>query len=309
MAQIAVLDPPSTYVRTTVDVPTLLVAVVVYAAFGLLTWYHRSIPWWLLLPLGGCTVCLHGSLQHEAVHGFPFRGRFLNSLLVFPSLWLWLPYLTYRESHLKHHRDERLTCPIDDPESNYLSPEQWAALNPFHKRLRVIMTTVAGRLLITPAYCVYRAVQQLSKAILTRDMPQLGQWAVHVPAVAIVLWWAMGVCDMSFWKYVICFAYPGLSLTLLRSFCEHRAAADVGHRTAVVEAGPLMSFLYLNNNLHFVHHNEPNSPWHSRPARYRQVRDQVIAANGGYRLAGYGEILRRWLLTPKEPVVHPQGRP
>jgi fatty acid desaturase len=309
MARIIALEPPSSYVRSTVDVPTLLIAVVAYAAFGLLTWYHRSIPWWLLLPLGGCTVCLHGSLQHEAVHGFPFRGRFLNSVLVFPSLWLWLPYLTYRESHLAHHHDERLTCPIDDPESNYLTAEQWAALNPAHQRLRVIMTTVAGRLLITPAYCVYRAARHLAKAAIGGDMRHLGQWLVHIPAVAIVLWWVMGVCDMSFLKYVICFAYPGLSLTLLRSFCEHRASTDIGHRTAVVEAGPLMSFLFLNNNLHFVHHNEPNSPWHSRPARYRQVRDQVLAANGGYCLAGYGEILRRWLLTPKEPVVHPQGRP
>jgi fatty acid desaturase len=307
MARIAVLDPPSSYVRTSVDVPTLLLAAGIYLTFGLLSWYHQIIPWWLLLPLGGFTVCLHGSLQHEAAHGFPFRSRFLNSLLVYPSLWLWLPYLSYRESHLTHHRDERLTCPIDDPESNYLTAAQWAALNPLHQRLRVIMTTVAGRLLITPIYCLYRAGRQLVRAGGARDMRHIGQWLVHLPAVAIVLWWVMGVCDMSFWQYVLCFVYPGLSLTLLRSFCEHRAAADIGNRIAIVEAGRIMSFLYLNNNLHFVHHNEPNSPWHARPARYRQIRDQVIAANGGYCLAGYGEILRRWFLTPKEPVVHPGG--
>jgi fatty acid desaturase len=307
MARIVVFDPPSSYVRTSVDVPTVLLAAGIYVTFGFLTWYHQIIPWWLLLPLGGFTVCLHGSLQHEAVHGFPFRGRFLNSLLVYPSLWLWLPYLTYRELHLTHHRDERLTCPIDDPESNYLTAEQWAALNPLHQRLRVIMTTVAGRLLVTPIYCFYRAGRQLAKAVAARDMHHIGQWLVHLPAVAIVLWWVMGVCGMPFWQYLLCFAYPGLSLTLLRSFCEHRAAADTASRTAIVEAGPVMSFLYLNNNLHFVHHNEPNSPWHARPARYRQIRDQVIAANGGYCLAGYSEVLRRWFLTPKEPVVHPGG--
>jgi fatty acid desaturase len=307
MARITIFDPPSHYVRTTVDVPTLFLAAGIYVTFGLLTWYHHVIPWWLLMPLGGFIVCLHGSLQHEAVHGFPFRGRFLNSLLVYPSLWLWLPYLSYRESHLKHHRDERLTCPIDDPESNYLTAEQWAALNPLHQRLRVIMTTVGGRLVLSPIYSLYRAGRQLVKAIITGDLTHLGHWLAHLPAIAIVLWWVMDVCDMSFWKYLLCFVYPGLSLTLLRSFCEHRAAPEIGSRIAVIEAGPVMSFLYLNNNLHFVHHNEPNSPWHDRPARYRQIRDQVIAANGGYCLAGYGEVLRRWFFTPKEPVVHPGG--
>ena len=78
-----------------------------------------------LLPLGGYVVCLHGSLQHEAVHGFPFRRRLWNSAIVFPSLWLWLPYTHYRETHLRHHRNDDLTFPVD-PESNYLTPEAWA---------------------------------------------------------------------------------------------------------------------------------------------------------------------------------------
>lgn len=308
MAQTAASESVRSTPHPAVDLPTLFVALGVYAAFGLLTWYHAVIPWWLLIPLGGYVVGMHGSVQHEAVHGYPFRISFLNSLLVFPSLWLWLPYLTYRELHLTHHRDDRLTDPIDDPESNYYTPEMWAALGPLHRKIRIAMTTVAGRLLIAPAYAVVATARRLLRAILAGDLHYLGQWAVHVPAVALVLWWVLGVADMPFWKYVVFFAYPGLSLTLLRSFCEHRATRTTSQRTAVVEAGPIMSLLYLNNNLHMVHHMEPGAPWHRRPARYRQIRDQVLAANGGYLLHGYGEIVRRWLFTPKEPVVHPLGR-
>src|SRR5258706_10998790 len=91
------------------DWPTMGLAAGLYLAFGLLTWYAAILPWWLIAPLGGCLVCLHGSLQHEVIHGFPTRWRALNVALIYPPLWLFLPYGLYRDSHLRHHRDERLT--------------------------------------------------------------------------------------------------------------------------------------------------------------------------------------------------------
>ena len=91
--------------RPAVDWPTVCVGIGLYSAYGLLTWFHHALPWWLVLPLGGYLVALHGSLQHEAVHGYPFRSRFWNTAFIFPSLWLWLPYLHYRHTHLLHHRN------------------------------------------------------------------------------------------------------------------------------------------------------------------------------------------------------------
>ena len=41
--------------------PTILVLAGTYLAFGFLTWFAASIPWYALLPLGGYVVCLHGS--------------------------------------------------------------------------------------------------------------------------------------------------------------------------------------------------------------------------------------------------------
>ena len=120
-AALADVDPALARRRPPVDWPTFLVGIGVYAAFLGVTWNFHALPWWLVLPLGGCIVCLHGSLQHEAVHGQPFRRRILNSAFVFPSLWLWLPYTHYRHTHLIHHRNERLTSPLDDPESNYVT--------------------------------------------------------------------------------------------------------------------------------------------------------------------------------------------
>ena len=293
--------------RPAVDWPTLAVAVGAYAAFGLLTWYHNALPWWLVLPLGAYIVALHGSLQHEAVHGYPFRRRLWNSAIVFPSLWLWLPYAQYRHLHLIHHRNERLTSPADDPESNYLTPEAWAKMGALHHAVRKVLTTCAGRLVLGPPYYAALAWLEGLRRMQAGDWPYLRTWLLHVPAVAVVLVWVIGVCQIPFWQYALLYVWPGLSLTLLRSYLEHQGRAEVGRRTVVVEAGLLMSLVYLNNNLHAVHHLDPAAPWHQRRRRYREIRDDVLRGNDGYLYRGYGEILARYLVWPKEPVVHPLG--
>ncbi len=96
---------------------TWAVAAAVYGGWLALTWFTHALPWWLVLPLGGVLVAWHGSLLHETVHGHPTRARWVNELLAFPSLWLWLPDGIYRESHLAHNACARLTCPVEDPES------------------------------------------------------------------------------------------------------------------------------------------------------------------------------------------------
>ena len=78
-------DPPAALRRPAVDWPTVHVGIATYVAYGLLTWHFHSLPWWSLPILGGYIVALHGSLQHEAVHGMPFRRRWMNAAFVFPS--------------------------------------------------------------------------------------------------------------------------------------------------------------------------------------------------------------------------------
>ncbi len=117
--------------------------------------------------------------------------------------------------------------------------------------------------------------------------------------------WVWVVCGMPLWLYALTFVYPGTALMLLRSFLEHQAAEEVGERTAIVEAGPVMSLLYLNNNLHAVHHARPRTPWYRLPAIYRANRAKVLAGNGGYRYASYARIVWTYLFRAKEPPVHP----
>ena len=84
----------------------LAVTVGIYTAWTLLVIYGNDLPLVLLFFLGGYITCLHGSLQHIAVHGYPTRWKWLNTLLAYPPLAFYFPYLTYRESHLEHHKVE-----------------------------------------------------------------------------------------------------------------------------------------------------------------------------------------------------------
>jgi fatty acid desaturase len=288
-----------------VEWPTVLLAVAVYLAFGLLTWAYETLPWWLLLALGSYAIGLHGSLQHEATHGHPTPWPWLNEALVFPSLWLWMPYRIYRQSHLLHHRDEVLTDPLADPESFYMTPEAWARSGRLRRALAWVHNTLLGRLLLGPAVCVLRLYGSAAARIAGGDISDLGAWLMHLASVALVLVWVIGVCGIPLSGYLIYFAYPGTALTLMRSFLEHQAREMPGERSVVVEAGPILSLLYLNNNLHALHHAEPGLGWYRLPARYRVRREALLAGNGGYRFRGYLEIAARYLLRPKEPPVHP----
>lgn len=278
---------------------TLAVALSIYAAFAALTLHHASLPWWLLLLAGGYVTAWHGSLQHEVVHGHPTPHRWLNELLVFPGLWLWLPFRLYRTSHLRHHATPVITDPVDDPESFYLSRDRWLRCGRLGRAFFAFHNTVAGRLSAGPAVAAFVLLLTEYRRLLRGDLSSLPAWLLHAAGCASVLGWVVGVCGMGVLEYVAYFAYPGLSLTLLRSFAEHQASIEHDERTVIVNSGPLMSLLYLNNNLHAVHHAEPALPWYQLPARARSIKLPA------YSFRGYGQIAARHLFTSKEPVRFP----
>lgn len=288
-----------------VEWPTIMLAVGVYASFLLVTFLHALQPWWLLAILGTLIVVLHGSLQHEVIHGHPTRHRRLNDLIAKPALWLWLPYDRYRRSHLRHHRSDVLTDPLDDPESYYVTSRRWQELPLPVRGILIANQTLAGRLTIGPVLAILGFWCQELRLILAGHGRVRRVWLEHLGWVALILAWVTGVCGMPVWLYVAAFAFPGTALSMLRSYMEHRPAERAGARCAIVEDAGALAFLFLNNNLHAVHHRWPGVPWYRLPAVYRAHRDDMLAWNGGFLMQGYREIARRFLLRPKDHPVHP----
>lgn len=288
-----------------VEWPTVALIAAVYLVLGLIVWFHASLPWWVILPVGAYCAALHSSLQHEVLHGHPTGSKVINEALVFVTPTLWLPFQRYKETHLKHHNDADLTDPRLDPESYYLLPGHWAEVQGIRRVLYEINHTLAGRMMIGPAISIIRFWPSEFRDIAGGNRRTLQAWLWFAAASLVTIWFVTGICGMPFWQYYLLIAYPGISLALVRSYCEHQAAEEVDHRTIIVEASPFWSLLFLNNNLHVAHHARPSLAWYRLPAFYRAERDDLIARNNGYLMKGYGEIFARYFLKAKEPIPYP----
>lgn len=291
--------------RRDIEIPTLALAACIYGGWLALTWSWSALPAWIWLPAAAWLLAWHNSLQHEAVHGHPTGRPALDALIAGVPLGLWLPFPIYRTSHLAHHGTAFLTDPLDDPESYYVDREAWRRMSRPRRAVLTAMQTLLGRLLLGPPVVVLRFLAGELRLVAGGDLGRLRVWAVHAAGCAAVLAWVVLACRIPLWLYLAGFVYPGLSLTLLRSFVEHRPAGEQVERSALVEAGPVMSLLYLNNNLHALHHAAPTIAWYQLPSVYRETRAALLRRNGGFRYAGYLEVSCRFALRVKDSPVAP----
>ncbi len=286
-----------------IEWPTLAVMVLVYGVLGSLVWFHAVVPWWVMWPVGAYFAALHTSLQHEVLHGHPTRNRVLNEALIFLTPTMWLPFQRYKETHLTHHNNAHLTDPEIDPESYYLLPERWLHTRGVKRVLFQINHTLGGRMLIGPLVGIVRFWSAELVDVARGDWHKAQGWALFTLSCGCVVTYVVW-CGMPVWQYFLFIAYPGISLALVRSYCEHRAAEHVAHRTIIVECSWFWSFLFLNNNLHVPHHERPSLAWYELPVYFRGERDRLIAQNAGYVLS-YAQIFQRYFLWAKEPLAYP----
>ena len=280
----------------------------VVGCYGL--WIAAGIGWsfsygWLCLPVLAVLSAFQTSLQHETIHGHPTRWNWLNELLVSVPLAVVFPYRRYRDLHLAHHNDANLTDPYEDPESYFWPLSTFNRMRPFVKRVFAFNNTLVGRLLVGPLLSVIGFGRTEFHRLLVGEPGVRMSWLLHVPGLIVLAFIVTQIFAMPFWMYCLFVVYPAMSLISLRSYAEHQAAENVGGRSAVVESCPSLALLYLNNNLHIVHHASPQTPWYELPALYQERRDQYLAANGHLLFNGYWEIFRRFAFTVKQPVDHP----
>ena len=249
------------------------------------------------------TVAQHSSLTHEALHGHPFRNPILNEATVFPSLGLCVPFRRFRDLHLAHHVDSVLTDPYDDPETNYLDPAVWNTLPRWVQRMLLVNNTLAGRMVFGPALGQLAMMQEDWRLIRAGDRGVLIAWVLHligiVPVVAFVIW-----SPMPLWAYLIA-AYAGFSIVKIRTFLEHQAHERASGRTVVIEDRGPLALIFLNNNLHAVHHMHPSVAWYRLPGLWARNREKYLGRNEHYYYASYRDIFARHFFRTKDPVPHP----
>jgi fatty acid desaturase len=298
------MDKPMAHTmkRSRIEWPTWAVVVAVYGGWVALLCVQSALPGPVFIAIGAVLLAWHGSLQHETIHGHPTRSRRINWAIGWLPLSLWLPYETYRDLHLHHHREAHITSPVEDPESYYVTDERWSSLSPAGQAVLRFNRTLFGRFLIGPALSWYglwaEALPQLR-----HDRHLRAVWALHLAGAVAVAAVVIGVFGVPPMLYVAT-CYAGTALSLLRSFAEHRAGPE-GLRTAVVSSGHFFSLLFLNNNLHVAHHARPGLAWYQLP-RFAAANDSAgVAARGAGHYRGYGEIAKRYFFHPVDDPVHP----
>jgi fatty acid desaturase len=290
-----------------IEWPTLALVAGCYGVWALSTTVLAELSLTLAVVATTLTIALHSSLSHEIIHGHPFASARANAALVFPALGLFIPFGRFRDSHLDHHHDSVLTDPYDDPESNYLDPAVWDRLpRPVRLVLR-FNNTLLGRLLVGPPVSMAAFILGDLRLARAGDARVRRGWLWHIPQVAPVLLWLATVGTMPAWAYLLS-AYAGLSILKIRTYLEHRAHDQARARTVVIEDRGPLSWIFLNNNLHVVHHMHPRAAWYRLPGLYAAARDRYLARNDSYLYRSYGEVFRQHLLRAKDPVPHPLWR-
>ena len=251
------------------ELPTWLLVIAVYGSWFGVAIHARQLGLPLTCLLLTLCTTWYLSLQHELLHGHPTRLPWLNGLLGAAPLGVWLPYALYRRAHLQHH-DADLTHPVADPESYFLEADAWQALPAAWRRIYAARNTMAGRILLQPAFSIASIAIDAGRRVRAGDWRDLPVWAAHLAALAMLLAWLQVHCGMPAWLMLVGVAYPALSLAAIRSFQEHRATDSDATRSVINDAGLGWRLLFLNNNYHLVHHDLPAVPWFALGWVYRR---------------------------------------
>jgi fatty acid desaturase len=284
--------------------PTWLLIACVYGGWFAVALNARTLGMPLALGALALLSCWYMSLQHELLHGHPTRFPLVNALFGVAPLAVWFPYAVYRESHLRHHDDAHLTDPARDPESFFVSAERWERAGTCLRALFAFRNTLPGRVLIGPAFAIAGTLRGAASSIVRGDLRAAGSWALHGALLAVLIDWLDSRCGIGWFAFLFGVGYPALALGAIRSFHEHREAADPAERTVINEAGWFWRLLFLNNNYHLVHHDLPHVPWFALPGIYEKARPAYLKRCNGFMYAGYWAMARRLAFAAVAHPVH-----
>ena len=292
------------YIKTDLftELPTWIAIFSVYFLWWIVLSNFYNIPFAPLFLM--VILTFHGSVQHEILHGHPTSHQGFNNLLAFPSLALWSPYLVYKNSHLKHHEDINLTIPNVDPESYFISKDEWNSLSSYRQKFASFNMTLIGRLTLGPLWYFFGLKKEFLMSFKKPFSINFLIWFSHELFVVILLYFIWSIFNIHFLTYIAC-AYLSQSLTMLRSFYEHRPSSNPNHRSIIMHTSLAMRILFLNNSYHFVHHKNPNISWHQIPREYKSNLEKYKQSNGFFSEKGYFTWFKKYLFKPVDKPKHP----
>jgi fatty acid desaturase len=281
---------------------TLGVIVAVYGLTVLTVLRYDVLTVWLAVPLLAVLGAWHLSMQHEVLHGHPFKNQFINDAIGGIPVTLWIPYLAFKKDHHEHHLSD-LTNPALDNESYYVTQQQWDKAGKIRRAAWTANRTILFRMFVWTIVSTITYVLSVVKRAIRGEKGDRLAITLHIVGVVFVVY-LVSLSSMPFWQFALGTLYGGRVLNAIRPFPEHKYQSGVETRTAMIMAGPFMSLLMLNNNLHIAHHEEPWVPWYHVNSLARKVNAVERAREAGVLYeGGYAEVFRKFSFTPVDSPV------
>jgi len=253
------------------------IATVAMALTGLL-------PLWLAVPIVAALTYASYTVAHESVHGSISGNhgslRWLNKALGYMAAWiLMIPLTAHRHEHMAHHR--HANDPVHDPDF------------PVAKMQNSLPAAARAAVEITIGQFSHYFKHRWKKAPVKQNLVMcLEVAAAMIPRLAVLLsgYWVEGLV-----LFVLAWLIGVVVLLYLFAYIVHRPHEQMGRyadTSTILLSGPLgtlLTWLWLFQNYHSIHHLFPRVPFYHYPKLYKEI-EEIMVAKGApvYRVTARG---------------------
>ncbi len=254
--------------------PTIILAIVVALSYvvTVVATLAGLVPLWVAVPLVAVLTYLSYTVLHESVHGSITGNhrslRWLNKGLGYVAAWIaMIPLTAHRHEHIAHHR--RTNDAPGDPDF-HIGKMRRSMLAPVHTALQAWVAQFS----FYRKHC-WNDARPGQNAVLCLEV-----LAALLPRLTVVAagYWVEGLA-----LFVLAWLIGAIVLVYLFAYVVHLPHDTVGRwvdtSTILLPGvpGSLLTWLWVYQNYHSIHHLFPRVPFYHYAKLYEEIEDIMIA--------------------------------
>ncbi|MGB5332431.1 MAG: fatty acid desaturase [Woeseiaceae bacterium] len=254
---------------------------------------------WVAVPIVAIVTYASYTVAHDSIHGSISGNRasmrWINKALGYMAAWvLMIPLTAHRHEHMAHHR--HVNDPVHDPDF------------PVGRMQDSVLAAARVAIQITIGQFSHYFKHRWKKAPAKQNLVMCLEVATAIlPRLAILIsgYWVEGLL-----LFGLAWLIGVVVLLYLFAYIVHRPHEEAGRyidTSTILLPGPLgtlLTWLWLFQNYHSIHHLFPRVPFYNYAKLYREI-EEIMLAKGApvYRVTMRGlKPVSTGLTTSMEPV-------
>jgi len=245
-----------------------------------------ALSLWLAAPIVAVLTYASYTVAHESIHGSISGNRaslrWINRALGYMAAWiLMIPLTAHRQEHMAHHR--HTNDPVQDPDF------------PVGRMQDSVPAAVRAALQIIVGQFSYYFQHRWKQAPMEQNAVMCVEVAAAIlPRLAVLIsgYWVEGLV-----LFGLAWLIGVVVLLYLFAYIVHRPHEQVGRYTdtsTILLPGPLgtlVTWLWLFQNYHSIHHLFPRVPFYKYAKLYKEI-EEIMTAKGAptYRVTLRGLV-------------------